>query len=446
MKWFERARVRSVIFLLLAVCPVLPAKCQDNVEHNGTKIIGLKDPNVDATVKSALENGTVSEVVVRKDLLLFPVNAPNLVIAHRQEIHAVPQNNSTEGTNGKPTAAEVAEVNEYSLSQVVSNDTSGNDESVSTFADPAAARGPQNGALLEPGKLLEIPSGFNISDGLATEKVALPDEVQNVSVPKKSIVDLLSKSLGQSDASLTTVSSSSIHKLLKRSVAHMDSNNTSTTTTTIGSLVDYSAMVKRSADLQEDGDATTENTKDFTTFVEKRSIDYSDEDDSDSDESSSSSSSAAEIGKTSVDSTTDSASSTTPSNGDGSSTSNIVKRSVEMDGDGNDDDNDGDDNSVSTSEPYDPEVDKSSSTTNSSNDQNQTFIGGDSEDQNGKDHERQYVPENEVDEDMDVAEDIVFRPLFRYRQETRLRHQYSPDRRNYYENRYRYKTGDSDYD
>lgn len=62
--------------------------------------------------------------------------------------------------------------------------------------------------------------------------------------------------------------------------------------------------------------------------------------------------------------------------------------------------------------------------------------------------------QDDSEEDMDVAEDIVFRPLFRYRQETRLRQKYSPDRlsnfpkKNYNSNnnRYGYKPDNSDYD
>lgn len=34
---------------------------------------------VEESVKSALQNGSVSEVVIRKDLLLFPSRAPNYV-------------------------------------------------------------------------------------------------------------------------------------------------------------------------------------------------------------------------------------------------------------------------------------------------------------------------------------------------------------------------------
>lgn len=52
------------------------------------------------------------------------------VIAHTQEIHAKPQNNGTDSTDGKPTSAEVAEINEYSLSQLV-NDTDNANETVS---------------------------------------------------------------------------------------------------------------------------------------------------------------------------------------------------------------------------------------------------------------------------------------------------------------------------
>lgn len=45
------------------------------------------------------------------------------MIAHRQEVHALPRNDST-NVDGKPSAAEVAEVNEYTLSQLVSTNDS----------------------------------------------------------------------------------------------------------------------------------------------------------------------------------------------------------------------------------------------------------------------------------------------------------------------------------
>lgn len=66
--------------MLLLLCAIFATfvSCNNNaVAQNNT--LGLEDATVDATVKAALENASVSEVVVRKDLLLFPVNAPNLV-------------------------------------------------------------------------------------------------------------------------------------------------------------------------------------------------------------------------------------------------------------------------------------------------------------------------------------------------------------------------------
>lgn len=55
------------------------------------------------------------------------------MIAHSQEIHAVPQKNGTYNTtDGKPVAAEIAEVNEYSLSQLV-NETDNDTVSLKIF-------------------------------------------------------------------------------------------------------------------------------------------------------------------------------------------------------------------------------------------------------------------------------------------------------------------------
>ena len=50
------------------------------------------------------------------------------VIAHRHEIHAIPGNNTNDTETGEPGTAEVAEVHEYSLSQLVpSNETDNNE-------------------------------------------------------------------------------------------------------------------------------------------------------------------------------------------------------------------------------------------------------------------------------------------------------------------------------
>ena len=75
---YHELQVKLTITFMCTIAIVF-GNCQGLVEENKTRTVGLQDPNVDATVKTALENGTVSEVVVRKDLLLFPVNAPNLV-------------------------------------------------------------------------------------------------------------------------------------------------------------------------------------------------------------------------------------------------------------------------------------------------------------------------------------------------------------------------------
>ncbi|CAB0038919.1 unnamed protein product [Trichogramma brassicae] len=82
------------LFLILLITAVL-AYGQDEPANTGnTKTVAFHDPSVDATVKSALENGSVSEVVVRKDLLLFPVNAPDLVSIHRLYLIIVESENS----------------------------------------------------------------------------------------------------------------------------------------------------------------------------------------------------------------------------------------------------------------------------------------------------------------------------------------------------------------
>ena len=65
--------------LLVHVCLIVCITSDGPFVTNDTKTVSLSDPNVDPAVKSALENGSVSEVLVRKDLLLFPVNAPDLV-------------------------------------------------------------------------------------------------------------------------------------------------------------------------------------------------------------------------------------------------------------------------------------------------------------------------------------------------------------------------------
>lgn len=56
------------------------------------------------------------------------------MIAHRQEVHALPRND-TNDVDGKPSAAEVAEVNEYSLSQLVPTNDSTTNSNMVTLLD-----------------------------------------------------------------------------------------------------------------------------------------------------------------------------------------------------------------------------------------------------------------------------------------------------------------------
>lgn len=46
---------------------------------NSSSPLNIGSTGVNEAVKSALKNGSVSEVVVKKDLLLYPLNVPNLV-------------------------------------------------------------------------------------------------------------------------------------------------------------------------------------------------------------------------------------------------------------------------------------------------------------------------------------------------------------------------------
>ncbi|XP_031782110.1 suppressor protein SRP40-like isoform X2 [Nasonia vitripennis] len=330
MRNFER--VKCGLALLCAISAAL-VSCDDFDQQNDTKTVSLEDPGIDATVKAALENGSVSEVVVRKDLLLFPVNAPNLVIAHSQEIHAVPQQNSSNATDGKPVAAEVAEVNEYSLSQLVNN--TDNDTTSQGIAIPASSfpNGSENDSVLEPGKLLEIVSGFNLSSGVATEKVPLPSEVQDFSLPKHSIVELLSKSLPQADDAAPMIESSSeapSYFVGKRSVDDDDDDDE-----------DDDSQSNDSESTEDDDDSQSDDAD-----LEKRSAESDEKDDSSdskSDGSSatnsgSSSSTTTENVKRSTDSGDDADSSSTTENGASSTTESatntgIAKRSIDSDED-----------------------------------------------------------------------------------------------------------------
>ncbi|OXU27027.1 hypothetical protein TSAR_005989 [Trichomalopsis sarcophagae] len=492
MRNFER--VKCGLALLCAISAAL-VSCDDFDQQNNTKTVGLDDPGIDATVKAALENGSVSEVVVRKDLLLFPVNAPNLVIAHSQEIHAVPQQNSSNATDGKPVAAEVAEVNEYSLSQLVNN--TDNDTTSQGIAIPVSSfpNGSENDSVLEPGKLLEIVSGFNLSNGVATEKVPLPSEVQDFSLPKHSIVELLSKSLPQADDAAPMIGSSSeapSYYVGKRSVDDDDdddedddsqSNGSESTEDDDDSQSDDADLEKRSAESDEKDDSSDSKSDESsatksgsnsstTTETVKKSTDSGDDADSSStteNGSSSTTESATSTGiaKRSIDSDEDDSSSTTEN--DSSSTTEsatstgIAKRSIDSDEDDSksdsseestqktststsrketkrsaeeDHDDDGDDSSASNStEYYDHVVSKSSKTADSQAESSSVQRSG----------KESLVRDSE--DDMDVAEDMVFRPLFRYRQETLLRQRYPfYGRSRNYGNRYRYRADDSDYD
>ncbi|XP_058790326.1 uncharacterized protein LOC131663744 isoform X2 [Phymastichus coffea] len=445
MKNFRQIKIT---FLLLILVLVILVRSQEAVQNN-KKNISLHDPNVDETVKSALENGSVSEVVVRKDLLLFPVNAPNLVIAHTQEIHAVPQSNGTNTTDRKPTAAEVAEVNEYSLSQLVStNDTNYDNETVRKLLRATAStllRGPENVSVLEPGKLLEIVSGFNLSHGLATETVPLPNEVQNISLPKQSIAGLLSKSLQQSD-SLTTVT-------IPAYDFNTPQSDVAITDITSDSHPYADGISKRSADLKESNSSSDGITviPPYPYIVKKRQID-SDENDSD-DDSISENNTTEEIvdvinkGNSTEPRSIDSEMYDNDNNGTiTEETAENGKRSVK------EDDSLIDNSSFSTVE-YDSTSISSTmldsgvkdnykvETINNSTAGSRSFVIN-----NGALYRMHTVEEKLKDdspEDMEVAEDIVFRPLFRYRQETRLRQQSS--RRSGYRQS-AYKASDTQYD
>ncbi|XP_014237964.1 uncharacterized protein DDB_G0271670-like [Trichogramma pretiosum] len=433
------------LFLILLITAVLAYGQDEPSNTSNTKTVAFHDPSVDATVKSALENGSVSEVVVRKDLLLFPVNAPDLVIAHRQEIHAVPHNGSYNADTGKPTAAEVAEVNEYSLSQLVPTNDTDNETETHSYPIVAApvSSGNQNNSVLEPGKLLEIVSGFNLSHGMATEKVELPSGVQNFSFPKQTIVDLLSKSLAQSDSVIASSSSSTPQTLLtsyrnaKRSVDSDESKSSSSDESN-----------DSSEEKAEDGNSTTIGS------IVKRSAyyDISEEDGSGSDEDSRSSSSSVstELTKRSAEdgdmvddavygSVTEK--STTTTSGVDTTSAEVKKRSVEDEDEDDDDDSDeiksttvtttttggymktlvrraamlSDDIEQNyTTERYNPSVERVSELRIDSNSSgSQGLVGA------IKLRSTSSLTSDE--EDMDVAEDIVFRPLFRYRQEMRVR-------------------------
>uniref|UniRef100_A0ABD2XLN7 Uncharacterized protein n=1 Tax=Trichogramma kaykai TaxID=54128 RepID=A0ABD2XLN7_9HYME len=429
------------LFLILLITAVLAFGQDEPANTSNTKTVAFHDPSVDATVKSALENGSVSEVVVRKDLLLFPVNAPDLVIAHRQEIHAVPHNGSYNADTGKPTAAEVAEVNEYSLSQLVPTNDTDNETETHSYPIVAApvSTGNENNSVLEPGKLLEIVSGFNLSHGMATEKVELPSGVQNFSFPKQTIVDLLSKSLAQSDSMIA--SSSTPQTLLtsyrnaKRSVDSDESKSSSSDESN-----------DSSEERAEDGDSTTVGS------IVKRSAYYgiSEEDGSGSDEDSRSSSGvSAELTKRSAEDGdmvddavygTVTEKSTTTTSGVDTTSAEVKKRSVEDEKEEDDDDSDeiksttvattttggytktlvrraamlSDDIEQNyTTEGYSPSVERVSELRIDSNSSDSQGLVGTKL--------RSTSSLNSDEENMDVAEDIVFRPLFRYRQEMRVR-------------------------
>lgn len=46
---------------------------------NKNIIKGIQDPDVKSIIKSALGNDSASEVVMKKNLIVFPLNTPNLV-------------------------------------------------------------------------------------------------------------------------------------------------------------------------------------------------------------------------------------------------------------------------------------------------------------------------------------------------------------------------------
>lgn len=167
-------------------------------------------------------------------------------------------------------------------------------ESSPVSSASALLRDPQNASVLEPGKLLEIVSGFNLSHGMATETVPLPDEVQNISIPEQSIANLLSKSIQQSD---TPVSST---------WPAYDINAPQTDSTTVDSSYPGAVdVVRRSID-SEENNSTDESAMipPYPYLVRKRSID-SDGCDSDENCSSQEESAEDELASTSTDSVDD---------------------------------------------------------------------------------------------------------------------------------------------
>ncbi|XP_051172310.1 uncharacterized protein LOC127288721 isoform X2 [Leptopilina boulardi] len=87
---------------------------------NKNIIKGIQDPDVKSIIKSALGNDSASEVVMKKNLIVFPLNTPNLVITNKQEVHKIPE---TIGKNSKldhnSTYSDIKEVNELSLSELI---------------------------------------------------------------------------------------------------------------------------------------------------------------------------------------------------------------------------------------------------------------------------------------------------------------------------------------
>ncbi|XP_043472907.1 uncharacterized protein LOC122505394 [Leptopilina heterotoma] len=87
---------------------------------NKNIIKGIQDPDVKSIIKSALGNDSTSEVVLKKNLIVFPSNTPNLVITNKQEVHKIPGmagKASKLGSNS--TFSEVKEVNELSLAELI---------------------------------------------------------------------------------------------------------------------------------------------------------------------------------------------------------------------------------------------------------------------------------------------------------------------------------------
>ncbi|XP_033222152.1 uncharacterized protein LOC117176169 [Belonocnema kinseyi] len=194
----EKAIFLCYLWLILQIGPIIgnenmvvnnDAERLSNATQNianASLISGFQDPDVKEAIKSALGNNSASEVIVKKNLLLFPLNAPNLVLSHKQEFHTIPQVHDKNSTDDA-TYTELAEVNEFSLSELIPLNAS---TTKVNGSEQIQGKGEQiSGAP----KVLEVISGFNLPDGLMTEKIPLPESIKNsIPAPTYSILGLLS--------------------------------------------------------------------------------------------------------------------------------------------------------------------------------------------------------------------------------------------------------------